>query len=190
VSQDLELLADSVDLRITQNQLNRVMAWGKKSRARAVSPERLVTADSIDAQLPNQRLRIVNAVGKAYANSVPDTSKIISTERDWMKGDVVVAEFDSIAPTDTTSKPQPKKLVATGNAASYYQLAGSGSAAGKTQPNINYVRGRVITVTFANRAVDKVDVVDKATGVYLEPEQAGPATKTANGTPTIKKQSP
>ena len=190
VSQDLELLADSVDLRVTQNQLSRVMAWGRKSRARAVSPDRLVTADSIDAQLPNQRLRIVNAVGKAYANSVPDTSKIISTERDWMRGDVVVAEFDSIAPTDTTSKPQPKKLVATGNASSYYQMAGSGSGTAKTQPTINYVRGRVITVTFANRAVDKVDVVDKATGVYLEPEQAGTVPKSANGTTTTKKQNP
>lgn len=190
VSQDLELLADSVDLRVAQNQLQRVMAWGEKSRARAVSPERLVVADSIDAQLPNQRLRVVNAVGNAYANSVPDTSKIISTERDWMRGDVVVAEFDSIAPTDTTSKPQPKSLVATGNASSYYQLAGSGSTAKKTQPNINYVRGRVITVTFVNKAVDKVDVVDKATGVYLEPEQTPAPAKTANGAPTIKKQSP
>lgn len=188
LSQDLELLADSVDLRVTQNELQRVMAWGRKSQARAVSPERTVIADSIDAQMPHQRLRVVNAVGKAYANSVPDTSKIISTERDWMRGDVVVAEFDSIAPTDTTSKPQPKKLVATGNAASYYQMAGSGSGTTKTEPNINYVRGRVITVTFVNRAVDKVDVVDKASGVYLEPQQS--SVKTANGTPTTKKQTP
>jgi lipopolysaccharide export system protein LptA len=173
LSQDLELLADSVDLRVSANQLQRVMAWGKKSRARAVSPDRIVTADSIDAQMPGQHLRIVNAVGTAYANSAPDTSRIVSTERDWMRGDVVVAEFDSIAPNDTTTKPQARRLVATGHASSFYQMA-SGGGTTKTQPNINYVRGRVITVTFANKAVDKVDVVDQASGVYLEPQQAGP----------------
>jgi lipopolysaccharide export system protein LptA len=190
LSQDLELLADSVDLRVTQNQLQRVIAWGRKSRATALSPERLVTADSIDALMPNQRLRMVNAVGKAYANSVADTAKIISNERDWMKGDVVVAEFDSIPPTDTTSKPQPKRLVATGNASSYYQLAGSGSGRTKAAPNINYVRGRVITVTFANKEVDKVDVVDQATGVYLEPEEVKSSTQAKNAASTTRKQTP
>lgn len=192
LSQDLELLADSVDLRVTANQLNRVMAWGRKSRARAISPDRIVTADSIDAQMPNQHLRFVNAFGNAYANSAPDTARMISTERDWMKGDVVVAEFDSIAPADTTTKPQPKKLVATGNASSFYQLSSGGRV--KTRPNINYVRGKVITVTFANRAVDKVDVVDQASGVYLEPTAQGTSATTSNQQkstpPTIRKQAP
>jgi hypothetical protein len=116
---------------------------------------------------------------------------MISSERDWMKGDVVVAEFDSIAPTDTTTKPQPKKLVATGNASSFYQLSSGGRV--KTKPNINYVRGKVITVTFANRAVDKVDVVDQATGVYLEPTQGTAATsqnQAKSTPPTIRKQAP
>jgi hypothetical protein len=72
VSEDLELLADSVDLRVRENQLQQMMAWGRKSRARAISPDRQVIADSIDAQLPNQRLREVRASGTAYANSIPD----------------------------------------------------------------------------------------------------------------------
>jgi lipopolysaccharide export system protein LptA len=186
LSQDLELLADSVDLRITANQLQRVIAWGRKSRAQALSPERIVTADSIDAQMPNQHLRLVHAVGDAYANSIPDTSHIISTERDWMRGDVVVAEFDSIAPGDTVSKPQPKRLVATGNARSFYQLAGT--AKGKAPPNINYVRGRIITVTFANRAVDKVDVVDKASGLYLEPSTDATPNQTKAASIPVRKQ--
>ena len=97
LSQDLELMADSVDLRVRENQLQQVMAWGSKSRAKALSPDREVTADSIDARMPAQRLREVRAVGKAYANSEPDTAHVISKERDWMKGDVVIAEFDSAA---------------------------------------------------------------------------------------------
>jgi lipopolysaccharide export system protein LptA len=181
LSQDLELAADSVDLRVTGNQLNRIVAWGKKSRATALSPERQVVADSIDALMPGQRLREVRAVGKAYANSIPDTMRIISTERDWMRGDSVTAEFDSIPARDTTSKPQPKRIVANGNASSFYQLAGSGAA--KALPNLNYVRGRIITVTFVNRTVDKVDVVDQATGVYLEPSATGTKNGAKAGTP-------
>jgi len=144
-----------------------VIAWGRKSRATALSPDRRVVADSIDALMPGQRLREVRAIGTAYANSVPDTTRIVSSERDWMRGDSVIAEFDSIAPGDTVSKPQAKKIVATGNASSFYQLAANGSVKGP--PNLNYVRGRIITVSFQNKTVDKVDVVDQASGVYLEP---------------------
>jgi len=78
LSQDLELLADSVDLRVRENQLQQIMAWGSKSRAKALSPDREVTADSIDARMPGQRLREVRAVGKAYVNSAPDTAHIVS----------------------------------------------------------------------------------------------------------------
>lgn len=183
LSQDLELIADSVDLRLSQNQLQRVMAWGKTSRAKALSPERDVTADSIDAQMPAQRLREVRAIGKAYANSVPDTSRIISTDRDWMRGDSVIALFDSLPPTDTASKPQPNLIVATGNASSFYQLAGTGGGTQKTAPNLNYVKGRVITVFLANRTVTKVDVLDEATGVYLEPAPAGTGDQKEAGQP-------
>ena len=185
LSQDLELAADSVDLRVQANQLQRVIAWGRKSRATALSPERRVTADSIDAVMPGQRLREVRAIGSAYANSDPDSARIISTERDWMRGDTIIAEFDSIAPGDTTSKPKAKRIIANGRASSYYQLAGSGS--GKTVPNINYVRGRVITVSFENRTVDKVDVVDQASGVYLEATSTGPQ---AASTPATRRRNP
>ena len=191
LSEDLELLADSVDLRVSQNQLNRVIAWGRKTRATALSPERRVVADSIDALMPGQRLREVRAIGNAYANSIPDTTRIESTERDWMRGDSVFAEFDSIAPGDTTSKPQAKRIVATGDASSFYQLAPSNGPKGP--PNINYVRGRVITVSFANKVVDNVDVVDQASGVYLEPAaapQARPGTRPAVPPPTTPRRSP
>jgi len=167
LSQDLELIADSVDLRVRDSQLERVIAWGKHTRAQALSPDRQVVADSIEAQMPGQRLREVRAIGNAYANSVTDTSRLISSERDWMRGDSVIAEFDSAARGDTASKPQAKRIVARGNASSFYQLAGAGS--GRALPNLNYVRGRIITVLFANKAVEQVDVVDQASGVYLEP---------------------
>ncbi len=184
LSQDLELVADSVDLRMSNDRLERVMAWGK-SRARAISPDREITADSIDAIMPGQRLREVRAVRSAYANSVPDTAHFTSDERDWMRGDTIVAEFDSIPLADTTSRPQPRRIVANGSASSFYQLAGSGSS--RSLPNINYVKGRTITVLFANREVSTVDVVEQASGVYIEPNPAGVITVPANGTPSANR---
>jgi len=89
---------------------------------------------------------------------------------------VIVAEFDSVAISDTASKPVPRRIVATGNASSYYQVAANNST--KTIPNINYVKGKAITVLFEDREVRTVDVVEQATGVYVEPGGPAPTTPT------------
>ena len=185
LSEDLELVADSIDLRMSSDRLDRVIAWGPK-RARAISPERDITADSIDAVMPGQRLREVHAVRDAYANSVPDTAHFISSERDWIRGDTVVAEFDSIPVADTTSKPTPRRIIASGHASSYYQLAGESRT--KSIPNINYVKGREITLRFEDRQVRTVDVVEQASGVYLEPAPEGSAT--SSGLPATEVRPP
>jgi hypothetical protein len=141
--------------------------------------------------MPGQRLREVRAIGKAYANSVPDTAHIVSTERDWMRGDSVYAEFDSAAVGDTTSRPQPKRILAKGHASSYYQMANSGGKT-KSAPNVNYVRGRIITVLFADKQVSTVNVTDKASGVYLEPvaPSTTPATNGTTKPPTRPRKTP
>lgn len=180
LSQDLELVSDSIDMRMSNDRLDRVMAWGPAG-AKALSPDREIKADSIDAIMPGQRLREVRAVRHAYANSAPDTAHIISNERDWMRGDVIVAEFDSVAISDTASKPQPKRIVATGNASSYYQVAANNTT--KTVPNINYVKGKAITVLFENREVRTVDVIEQATGVYIEPGNSQTTTSTTPNPP-------
>jgi hypothetical protein len=166
LSDDLDLRADTIDLRVSQNKLERAFAWGA-SGARAISPTQLITADSLDVRLPGQRIRYVYAVKNAWAQSDPDSTKIRSKERDWLRGDTIVATFDSTAADDTASKPQLERLVARGSARSYYQIAVAGAPVDR--PAINYVRGRTITVAFANRQVDRVSVTEQATGVYLEP---------------------
>jgi hypothetical protein len=165
LSQDLELVADSIDLRVTNNRLQRAMAWGT-TRAHAVSPDREIVADSIDAIMPEQRVREVRALRKAYAESNPD-SGVVSTQRDWMSGDTIIARFDSIPPTDTSSKPRVRQIVALGGARSFYQMKNSKGPA--NEPSVNYVRGRVINIDFEDRKVATVTVVDQATGVMLEP---------------------
>jgi hypothetical protein len=173
LSQDLELVADSIDLRVAGNRLQRAMSWGK-TRAHAVSPEREIVADSIDAIMPDQRVREVRALRKAYAESNPD-SGVVSKQRDWMSGDTIVASFDSIPPTDTSSKPRIRQIVALGDARSFYQMKNSKGPA--DEPTVNYARGRVIEIDFEDRKVATVTVTDQATGVMVEPATQPAAVK-------------
>lgn len=185
LSQDLELVADTIDLRVAGNQLQRAIAWGK-SRSHAVSPDREIVADSIDAIMPGQRVREVRALRKAYAESNPD-SGVVSKQRDWMSGDTIIARFDSIPPTDTSSKPKVRQIVAMGNARSFYQMKNSKGPA--TEPTVNYVRGRVIDIDFEEGKVATVAVTDQATGVMIEPV-AQPAPDKSTTAPAPAKPRP
>jgi len=173
LSKDLELVADSIDLRIQGNQLQRAFAWGV-GRAHSISPDREIIADSIDAIMPGQRIREVRALRNAYAESNPD-SGVVSTQRDWMSGDTLVAHFDSLVAADTASKPRIREIVAEGNARSFYQMKNSKGP--QTEPTVNYVRGRIIDIIFENAKVATVTVTDKATGVLIEPAAASTGEK-------------
>jgi hypothetical protein len=134
--------------------------------------------------MPNQRVREVRALRKAYAESNPD-SGIVSTQRDWMSGDTIVARFDTVASADTSSKAKIRQIVAMGNARSFYQMKNSKGP--QTEPTVNYVRGKVIDIAFVDRKVETVTVTEQATGVIIEPatEAATPAKTT---TPSTTKQ--
>ncbi|MGQ0639444.1 MAG: hypothetical protein ACT4P6_01535 [Gemmatimonadaceae bacterium] len=166
VSKDFTLRADTIDLRVNQQKLQQAFAFGR--RAHATTPERDIFADSLHVIMPNQRIREFFGVGAAYAESDPDTTKIVTDERDWLRGDTIHAVFDSLPPTDTTSRPEVRNLVASGNASSYFQVPPSDSVA-RGSPAINYVRGRLIEVEFAKGEAEIVRVLDMATGVYVEP---------------------
>jgi hypothetical protein len=174
-SNDLQLYADSIDMRVEGNTLNRAYAWGK-TRARAISPEHDIIADSIEAILPNQRIEELHAVHNAYATSIPDTTAITTAERDWMRGDTIVALFDTTqntttpttADTNATKTPPIKTLLARVNAKAYYHLKNSDGI--KNKPSVNYVRGQEIDIAFENREVQTVTVQGQASGVYIEPQ--------------------
>jgi len=186
LSQDLELVADTIDLRIQTNQLQRAIAWGK-GRARAVSPEREIVADSIDAIMPGQRVREVRALRNAFAESNPD-SGVVSTQRDWMRGDTIIARFDTLIGIDTANRPRIREIVAEGNAKSFYQM--KNAKASQTQPTINYVRGRIIDILFEDRKVRTVTVTEKATGVLIEPAAEPTAAKPGTTPPKPKPPTP
>lgn len=184
VSRDVTLTADTLDLRLTDSKMDRVYAWGP-SRARAVSPEYDIVADSLDLRMPGQRMREVFAVRDAFAQSTPDSMRVRSTEKDWLRGDTIVARFDTIAaPPDSARRPRIRDLVARGNARSFYQVATREGR--EALPGINYVRGRIITVTFENQEVDQVSITDQAAGVYLEVPRQGADTTLATPRDTVR----
>lgn len=187
VSEDMTLASDTIELRIADDLLQRTIAWGP-SRARASSATQQIVSDSIDALMPGQRIREMHAVRRATAEGKPDTLRFKADTVDWMRGDTIVARFDTAATSDTTRTAQLKELVAVGNAKSYYHLPPADSTVRK--PAINYVTGREIMVDFQEQRVAKVTVIDKAAGVYLEPrpELAKPDTvrATAPATPATR----
>jgi lipopolysaccharide export system protein LptA len=181
VSGDLDLKSDTVDLRVRESRVEHATAWGP-SRAVATSPDRDVVADSIDASLPDQRIRVLRALRRAVARSLPDSTRIASKERDLLAGDTIIAYFDTLAAArDTTRNPPVRQILADGHASSLYQIA---SNEGRTAPpGINYVRGRRIRVDFDSNQVQTVTVMDSASGVYLEPsnDSTGDTTQTRRG---------
>ena len=195
-SEDLEMRSDTIDLRVTDDLLQRAIVWGA-SRAKATSPSQTMVADSIDVLLPQQRIRELHAVRRASAEGTPDTTKFRTSEKDRLTGDTIVAYFDSVPAKDTTRKPRIRRLVAVGTAAalatSLQHLPPQDSTL--CVPAVSYVRGRRITVSFDSATVSKVDVAnqDLASSLYLEPNPdstvhcRGAAKTTATAGPTAGK---
>jgi hypothetical protein len=148
-----------------------------------VSPDRTITADSLAVSMPNQRVNEVHAIRRAYAETSPDTMKLKSAQRDWLRGDTIVAALDSALTADTSSKPRIRELFANGNASSFYQIP---SNKGPTAPpSVNYVRGRTITVNFVSQEVQSVIVEEQAAGIFAEPaaDSTGKKQPARPGTP-------
>lgn len=188
VNKDLTLTADTIDLRVDENRLQRAFAFGA-TRAVAVTKEQQISADSLDVRMPDQRIRELHAVQAAFAESATDTTKVVSEERDWLRGDTIVARFDTTS-KDTTSQPAIVDLLADGNASSFYQVPSNRGE--KDRPGVNYVRGRRISVDFKDRAVNTVTVADSVFGLFLEatPPDTLPPGAPRPGTPTRRRPTP
>ncbi len=166
VSDSLTLTSDTIDLRFADQQIQRLFAWG--SRARADANAQVIEADSLDVLMPEQRLRTMHALGKAVALSNPDTARIVSSERDWITGDTIVAHFEQVVDS-AGAEPRTalQQVIATGGARAYYQLPPPDGSRGA--PSLSYNRGRQITVEFDKGEMANVRVSDQASGLYLEP---------------------
>lgn len=172
-SEDLDIVADTIDLRMSNDKMERAIAWNRAGQAKATAPGEVITADSIDARMPGQKLRVVYAVGNARAEADADTVRLRTVERDWLRGDLVTAWFDSTTTTskDTSKTPPIDRILTTHKADSaqaYYHMPASEPSC--KDAAISYVRGREILIDFDNRKIGIVSVRDSVVGMYLEPK--------------------
>ena len=169
-SQDLDIVADTIDLRMSNDMMERAIAWSRAGQAKATSPGQVITADSIDAVMPGQKLRLVYAVRNARAEGDADSVRFRTNERDWLRGDMLTAWFDTTVVKDSSKTPPIDRILTTHKADSaqaYYHMPASDASC--KEAAISYVRGREILIDFNNRKVGVVSVRDSVVGMYLEP---------------------
>lgn len=187
VSDSMTITSDTIDLRIRNDQLDHAFAWGGKSRAHAVSPSQTMTADSLDVSMPANKVSLVRAVRKAFAESKPDTTHFKVEKPDttnWILGDTITAHFDSAQAKDTSKAPTIKQLVADGHAHSLYHLNPSDTT--QRRPAISYQSARTITIDFDSARVARVISVDSVAGYFIEPKADSTARAANAATPPGK----
>jgi len=164
VSQEWDLVADTIGLDLDDRKLQRTIAWGRTQRPFASSPSYAMQADSLVLETPGQQLREVRGFGTAWMGGTVDS---VTQERDWMRGDTVLTTF---VPRDSagTSRAELARIEARRSAQSYH-LDRNEKTPGR--PSINYVRGEVIIVTMKAGppgGVERVDVHGQVDGIQLE----------------------
>jgi hypothetical protein len=183
VNREWDLVADTIALDINARKLEQTLAWGRKIRPNATSPSYAMTADSLALDTPGQRLREVRGFGKAWLGGTVHGAG----ERDWMRGDTVVAHF-ATRDSAGTSRALLSRIEARQAAQSYHLDSNRRVPA---RPSINYARGDAITVTMkegAARGVERVDIRGKVDGIQLEAgsdTSAAPSDSASAPPPTI-----
>jgi hypothetical protein len=171
VSKEWDLVADTIGLDLKSRQLERTLAWGDSIRPYATSPAYAMRADSLALDTPGQQLKEVRGFGTAWLGGTIDAR---TKQRDWMRGDTVVAQFvqrDSAG----TRRAALSRIVARKGAQSFHL---DPSPRYPDRPSINYARGDVIIMTMKQgirSEVDRVDVQGLQDGIQLEASDASPA---------------
>lgn len=168
ISKEWDLVADTIGLDLNNRKLEQTLAWGDSIRPYATSPAYAMRADSLALDTPAQQLKEVRGFGSAWLGGTIDSA---SKQRDWMRGDIVVASFvqrDSAG----TSRAALSRIVARKGAQSYHV---DPNQKYPDRPSINYARGDVIVMTMSkipNRGVERVDIRGQVDGVQLEATEA------------------
>jgi len=175
ISKEWDLVADTIGLDIKNRRLEQTLAWGDSIRPNATSPSYAMRADSLALDTPGQQLKEVRGFGKAWLGGTIDAR---TKQRDWMRGDTVVAQFvqrDSAG----TRRAALNRIVARKNAQSFHL---DPDPKHPDRPAINYARGDVIVMTMkqgVKTGVDQVEVRGQVDGVQLEAADTPPADSLA-----------
>jgi hypothetical protein len=141
-------------------------------------------ADSLALDSPGQLLQEVRGYRKAWLGGTVDSA---TKDRDWMKGDTVIAHF---TPSDSAGRKRAvlSRIEARAAAQSYHL---DKNARAPRRPSINYARGDAIVVTMKptpDGGVDRVDIHGKVDGIQLEASgdsTSAPADSTAPAASTL-----
>ncbi len=159
MSAEWRAVGDTIQFDIDDDRLQGGTVWGSGTRPRAISAEQTIQGDSLALDAPDQVLTEIRAFGRARATTMVDS---VAGIQDWLEGDSLVAKFG-----DHESGERGLWLLrARGNARSLYHVY---PESGDDPPAINYARGRQISAYFVDDELDRVDIVDQADGLYLEP---------------------
>jgi hypothetical protein len=166
VSREWDLVADTIALDINQRKLEQTLAWGAAVRPSATSESYAMKADSLALDTPGQKLQEVRGYGKAWLGG---TVYSPTRDRDWMRGDTIVARFAS-RDSAGAERAVLSRIDARLGAQSYHIEPNQRLPA---RPSINYARGDAITVTMKDGAtdgggVDRVDIRGQVDGIQLE----------------------
>jgi hypothetical protein len=186
ISKEWDLVADTIGLDLNNRKLDQTLAWGDSTRPYARSPAYAMRADSLALDTPGQQLKEVRGFGSAWLGGTIDS---VSKQRDWMRGDTVVANFvqrDSAG----IKRAALSRIVARKGAQSYHV---SPSLKYPQRPSINYARGNVIVMTMSQAAkggVDRVDVRGQVDGIQLEAGEAPAAPDSTKPQPARPRGGP
>jgi len=172
INRDWDLVADTIVLDLKQRKLEQTLAWGKETRPFATSPQYAMRADSLALDTPGQKLREVRGFGGAWLGGDIDS---VTKDRDWMKGDTLVAKF-AARDSAGTARSVLSRIEARRAAQSYHL---DPNAKAPRRPSINYSRGDAIVVTMRAppaEGVERVDIRGKVDGIQLEAAADSTAT--------------
>jgi hypothetical protein len=178
-SPDLNLNSDTIYLRLADQKVSAAEAWGDS--AHMESRGSTMRGRRLDILLPGGKLSEIRSRGEALALLQPDTTKANTTDKDFMKGDTIVVQFEEIvsaprrvsrdsllAGASEIAKPDtarvPRYMLAIGSASIYVQQAGSGG--NRDCPSLHHWRGDRIEATLSNRQLEDMKVSGK-TGVKV-----------------------
>jgi hypothetical protein len=161
VSAEWTAVGDTIEFTIAQNRIQSGGVWGDSTRSVAESARQTIEADSLAIDAPDQILEEVRAFGSARATTEADSVR----QADWIEGDTVIAHFGG----DEAGGRGLQRLEAVGDARALYHIYASADT--EERPAINYSRGRRIVAFFRGESLDRVNVLEEADGLFLEPRR-------------------
>jgi lipopolysaccharide export system protein LptA len=180
-AKDLHVKAPSLTVAFDSGQVRRLIALSAKRSnrtatdgdvlAEAQARDFRLTADSIDALAPNQKIERVVAVGRAYGESQNDSIKVKMPDiasKDWLRGDTITGFFADATPraadrgrTAGNASPRNGRVADRGSARPAERAAAAAAPGGAPADTAQRVLERILAVGSTPPASSMYRIVDQ-----------------------------